>query len=99
MKIINYSRGYIDQFDCSIHGRILISEQEFGVIKELIDNWEINDKDITHPWIADMARGDIERMMFNRFNIRTTMTEYVVRKMPHNGKLKRGNYYFEITRN
>ena len=94
MKIINYPQ-YTDQFDCSIHGRILIDKTEFEAIKRLIENYT---PDSSYPWRKELAFKDIGKMKNNRFNIRVTLTEYIVENMPHKGNLKRANYFFEIVK-
>lgn len=92
MKIINYPQ-YTDQFDCVIHGRILINKNEFERVKKLVASYK---PDPAYPWRTRMGLDDIKAMKHNRFCIRVTLTEYVVGKMKHTGKYKRGNYFFEV---
>lgn len=104
MKVINYKRSMGSLFDCSIHGRIIITWNEFLLIKDLLRSMPI---DSSYPWIKRLALEDIQtgisRSATNlagngnpMFNIRVTATEYIVNILPHTGTLKRGNYYFEI---
>ncbi|MBV6446390.1 MAG: hypothetical protein IFNCLDLE_02688 [Ignavibacteriaceae bacterium] len=105
MRIINYPQ-YTNLFDCVISGRILISLEENAKIYQLIMKMKAGrDYETYYPWIPKTALDDIELGMQRHaegktknliYNIRVTATNYIVNNMPHTGKLKRANYYFEV---
>lgn len=99
MKIINYNYGYISAFDCSIHGKIVVSKKEWLeailFLKRGARRWLPS-----YPWTVRVLREDILRGIKtkrgNLYNIRVTATEAVVGKFEHTGKYKGANYMFEV---
>lgn len=95
MYLINYNYGYL--FDCSIHGKIIVTSKEW---QDIINFIRKNKKDIGF-WAEDIFERDIKRQIKTKkgclVNIRTTLTEKVVKTFKTEGrKYKRNNYMFEI---
>lgn len=86
MKLINYNRGYSNFFDCSIHGRIVVSNEEWGKIKKYVSRY-LFDKDDAIRFIST-KKG-------RAYNIRTTATAKVINHFNILG-YKRGNYTFDV---
>lgn len=95
MKLINYSLGYNDIFDCSIHGTIKITRSEFDdVVKFLYKNEDrlyLSKKIL----IEDLSRRIVTKKGF-LINIRATATQLIAKK--YNLKnYKNANYQIEVT--
>ncbi len=91
MIIKNYYRGYYEQFECVIHGRIIVQgEPELDIIRQLLKKMPV---DCSYPWIKLLA---IERMANKRlFCLGVTATEYIANKLNLRG-YKNGNYMFDV---
>jgi hypothetical protein len=94
MKLINYKRGYNNTFDCSIHGTIKMSRDEYD---EMVMFLYKNENKV---WNKDILYTDLaNRIHFKGgflCNIRTTTTEMVAK---HFGltNYKPNNYQIEVT--
>lgn len=95
MRIINCNLGYFEDFDCSIHGKIIATQEEWNkAIKYLFNN------KVKHCYLhKDILREDLERKIktINGYmvNIRVGATELIVNKFGVD-KYRKGNYIFEI---
>lgn len=93
MKLINYNRGYSNFFDCSIHGRIIVTEKEWEEIKKYLRNPSVK---YDHKFLLE---DDIKRELRygnNRsVNLRVSATDRVVNRFSISN-YKRGNYIFSI---
>jgi len=95
MRIINYDYGYNNTFNCSIHGKIIVTRQE----------WQIIIRYLFHPRVKsyylykDVLKQDLERSILTPkgrlFNIRVTATDLAVKKLGGIG-YKTGNYTFLV---
>ena len=104
MKLINYNYGYVSEFACSIHGKIIMTKQEFDkAVKYLL-----------HPKVKNCYFGDygLPKTMFKQdlnrtiptrngsylLNIRVGATELLARKFELKN-YKRANYMLEVVLN
>lgn len=87
MRLVNYSRGYNAFFDCSINGRIIVSNGEWGAICQYARRYAFN-------------QGDFSRFQSVRggrwYNIRATATWKVAKRF-NLKRYKPGNYVIEVT--
>jgi hypothetical protein len=92
MKLINYKYGYL--FDCSIHGKIVVSKRMWNKIVKYLKRAKFE------TWYKDVVMSDvanpIELEKSKLYNIRTTATEKVVNKFHIKGNYKRANYMFQV---
>jgi len=94
MKLINYNYGYNNNFNCSIHGKIIMNEKEW---KEAITFLLKGAKRWlpSYPWIKNTLKEDIERGVRVKngklYNIRVSPTETIAKKYSLKN-YKRGNY-------
>lgn len=96
MKLINYNYGYNNTFNCSIHGKIIVSPQEWEQIKKYLFNPAVK-----HCYLfKDVLNQDMQRIIKVKdgflCNIRTTATEFVVKRF-NIEKYKQGNYMFFVS--
>lgn len=96
MKVINYNYGYIPEFSCTIHGKIIVSKEE----------WVKMVKYLLHPRLVlyystskTMLKGDLARRIPTKngylVNVRCYATEALAKKFGF--KVKRANYMFLVT--
>lgn len=105
MKIINYKYGWREQFQCVIHGRIVMSRTEWilEVLPYLRRSSVIKRINRSAGWYSlGFLRDDIKRSYLTKqgvlLNIRVSPTEAVVKRFkPAGMKYKRGNYEILIT--
>ncbi len=91
MRIINYYYGYL--FDCSIHGKIIVSPKEWQAITDYLRRARFEHK---FTLKNDLERG-IKTKDGRLYNVRVTATEKAVSKFKHSGaKFKRANYMFLV---
>ena len=97
MKIINYKYGYYDKFTCSIHGKILVSLDEWcEIVRYLLrSRLGIYGEDFNRRILKDDMNRRIENKKSFLVNIRVSATEKVVERFKLKG-YKRGNYMFEV---
>lgn len=86
MKITNYNRGYIDFFNCVIHGKIVVSNEEWGKIQKYAFKYAYNPSDFLR--FKSVKGGRL-------YDLRITTTEKIVK---HFGlkNYKKGNYLIEV---
>ena len=97
MKLINRDLGYIPLFDCSIHGKILMTAEEWEKARKYLlgggERWP------HEPWIMPQIRADEKRMLVTRrgymINVRVPATVALVEKFELEN-YKPGNYAIEI---
>lgn len=54
MKITNYNIGYVQKFDCSIHGTLHVTKEEFKKILPVLKKYSYDFEDsITKNYIVD----------------------------------------------
>lgn len=100
MKLINYNYRYNNFFECSLHGKIIVSSKEWESIKKFLFK--------TRKWVDDSSyvrfyketlKEDLQRIqkIKNGFlcNIRVPATKGVAEHF-NLKKYKRGNYIFEV---
>jgi hypothetical protein len=96
MKVANYKRGYIERFNCVIHGTIYLQgKAELYTLKNIIDTMP---DDTSYPWIKKQAISELNKVKGNRrevFHLSTTPTEFVAKKLRLK-KYKQNNYQFII---
>ncbi len=92
MKLTNYKRGYINKFDCSIHGTIRIGKRNVATVIRLLSEMP---EDCSYPWVSRLA---LERLNIGdkSFCLGVTATEYLVRCLGLKG-YKNGNYQFIVS--
>lgn len=96
MKLINYNYGYYQQFNCSIHGKIVMTLKEWRDALKFLrrKKWSISS-----PWIARVLSEDISKHVPNKnsflVNIRVPATEALVKRYNLAG-YKRANYMLQI---
>ena len=97
MKIINYKYGYL--FDCSIHGKIQVSQDEWRQIRVLLFSKSKWCGHLGVKFARNMLASDMVRSMQVKgakwYNIRVSATEAVVKHFMLT-KYKKGNYVFEV---
>ena len=99
MKIINYNYGYNNFFNCSIHGKIIMTQKELDKAVLFLlrgaKRWMPSS-----PWIKEVLKKDLERKVQDkkgyRINIRVPATEVLVEKFGLQDKYKRGNYMLQV---
>lgn len=101
MKIINYNYGYNNTFNCSIHGRIIVTRWEWRRIVNYLfhSRVKIFDYDSDKSILKQDLERNIETKKGKLFNIRVTATELAVKKFGfgHDGRrYKTGNYAFLV---
>lgn len=100
MKLINYRYGYSNFFDCSLHGKIIVTSTEWEKVKKFLLK--------TQKWIDDsgyvgfykkILREDLKRIQKVksgfRCSIRVSATQGIAEQFGLK-KYKRGNYVFEV---
>lgn len=99
MKIVNYNYGYFPIFNCSIHGKIVMTSKEWKEAYCFLlrgqKRWLPS-----YPWVAKILKEDEKRSIPTRkgsylINIRVPATEALVERYKLHG-YKRGNYMLEI---
>lgn len=96
MKLINYKRGYIEKFDCVIHGTIKMSLKEFDKVLSYL---KFNKAKL---WNDKVFEEDFKRRIyFNNgkkflINFRTTATKLIADKW-NLTNYKAGNYMLEVS--
>lgn len=96
MKVINYNYGYYPQFSCTIHGKIVVRQ----------DEWKKMIKYLLHPRLVlyystskTMLKEDLARRIPVKggylVNVRVYATEKLAKKFGFN--VKRANYMFLVT--
>lgn len=95
MKVINYKYGYVPGFDCVMDGRIIITYLDLVRVKKILMDWE---PEPSYKYLKKLALNSLPSTFpkHQRFNLRTSGTEHVVNSIPHEGKLKKGNYFMEV---
>lgn len=93
MRLINYKRGFIQRFDCVIHGRIIMTHKEWHKALAYLRRA----KDWGYKF---MLEKDIRRAIFTSgpdfiVNIRVGATEKLVSHFGIDG-YKQGNYWIEV---
>lgn len=96
MKLINYNYGYNNTFNCSIHGKIIVSHNEWQKILKYLFNPSVTKDNFYRKILRDDIFREIQTKEGHLLNIRVTATEQIVKKFNLNG-YKRGNYTFFIT--
>ena len=98
MRLINYDYGYNNTFNCSIHGKIIVTQREWKKIEKYVSNPSVT-KDI---FSRRMLNADIKRIVYTKtgtlLNLRVFATEKAVDKFNIKG-YKRGNYVFLVKYN
>ena len=96
MKLINYNYGYNNFFNCSIHGKIILNEEEWKAIIKYLFNPAVK----SYCLFKNILKEDIDRYIVTKkgrlYNIRVTATEIVATKFKLD-RYKRGNYMFLVT--
>ena len=100
MKLINYNYGYNNEFNCSIHGKIIVSKEEWDNIKRFLSR--------TRKWVYDrgyvwfykrILKEDLKRFYKVKkgklYNIRVDATSGVAKEFELDN-YKRGNYTFLV---
>ena len=98
MKIINYNYGYNSAFNCSIHGKIIVSQEEWdGMIKYLF-----HPKVKSYYLYKNILKQDLQRWINTKkgrlYNIRVSATEKLIEKFGPGKGYKTGNYMFLVKR-
>jgi len=104
MKVINYNRGYIKEFNCVIHGSIIMDQQEFNEVRAYLYNLPEDQKPYyfkTDIFIKDLQNKIKVKNGF-AINIRVSATDLIVKKwglqkydisqVIRSMSYKRGNY-------
>jgi hypothetical protein len=100
MKLINYKRGYINKFDCSIHGTIKTNTDEFA---EAVVYLMRTPKMLEYgsEFMRDILKEDLKRKIAIKngylVNIRVKATDLIAEKY-NLVNYRRGNYMFEVTK-
>lgn len=105
MKLINYKRGYNNTFDCSIHGTIKMTRDEFdSMVKYLYQNAGTIKKEQEY-FSPELLKEDLARRVYEKtkagivksflVNIRVSATQAVVNHFNIKG-YKRGNYQIQV---
>jgi hypothetical protein len=83
MKVINYNKGYIPEFDCVIHGSIVMSREEFNEVRAYLYA-EAAKPDRPYYLYYDRLVDDLKnRIKVNggfAVNVRVSATELIVKK-------------------
>lgn len=99
MKLHNYNYGYVPTFECSIHGRITVTQKEWrDIIKKLLrsSTWVYQGHE--PKWYKeqilkkDLQRG-VKHAQGTRYNIRVYATNYIA---GHLQRYKKANYEFLV---
>ena len=97
MKLINYNRGYNSHFECSIHGTIEMTEDEFKEVKAYL----YKSDDYFHLSSGVLMRDMETKIITSKgfyVNIRVTATDLIARKY-NLSNYKKGNYQLFIKKN
>ena len=91
MKIINYNYGYNNDFDCSIHGKIVMTKKEWEKAKSYLL------KAVKDSFWKNLLKEDISRTIETKegklLNIRVPSTEKLVERFKTTGRnYKQGRY-------
>lgn len=97
MKLINYNYGYYNIFNCSIHGKIIVTLQEWNAMKKYLFNPAVK-----HCYLyKDILKQDLNRFITTKqgkiYNIRVTATKKIVNKFNITG-YKPNNYIFLVAK-
>ena len=88
MRLANYKRGYSVFFDCSIHGSIYCTVEEWRAVKKLTAKVVHSKNDFFR--YTELGNGR------KAYNIRVTATELVAETYGLT-RYKRGNYLFIVS--
>ena len=99
IKLVNYKRGYTDKFDCSIHGTIYITREEWKKFVEYI----VKNKKLLDPYggysnfktFCDDTSRRIETKQGYLINIRVTATGILADHYKLDN-YKKGNYQIYV---
>ena len=98
MKIINYNYGYISFFECSIHGRIIVSESEWKQIVNFITKLEPDSSYPGYKILALERTKQIKKLKEGKLiHLGLWATENIIKKF-NLEKSRVGNYAFLITK-
>lgn len=93
MKLINYKRGYLEKFDCVIHGTIRVNPMEYAQFV-----YYLNIPSVKYDTKSHLKK-DLERKINTKIgflvNLRVSATERIVRHFKIKG-YKPGNYMIEV---
>jgi hypothetical protein len=95
MKLINYYYGYNPIFECSIHGKIVMTAKEWKDAYNFLKRTKKIDS-----YFKKVLTEDVERTIPTRngsylLNVRVSATEVLVEKY-NLSNYKRGNYMIEV---
>ena len=93
MKLTNYDRGYVSEFDCVIHGAIYMTRNEYDKVVQFLYR-SIQDDFYTALLYRDLARRIHIKNGF-RVNVRVPNTAKIVRKFGLTN-YKLGNFMLEV---
>jgi len=101
MKLINYNYGYNNTFNCSIHGKIVMTPEEWQEALKYLKSAKVKKSFLpSYPWTNYNLLEDINRTIKTKWghliNIRVPMTEKLVAHY-NLDNYKRGNYVILIT--
>jgi hypothetical protein len=101
MKLINYNYRYNNTFNCSVHGKIVMSPEEWNEALKYLKSTKVKKSFLpSYPWTNTNLLLDIDRKIKTKWgyliNIRVPMTEKLVNKYNLTNH-KRGNYVILIT--
>jgi hypothetical protein len=96
MRLVNYKRGYSDVFECSIHGTIYMSRNEFNKAFRYIKRIKkyLGGDFYFNLFVQDTHRV-VETKDYQLINVRITATQKIVQKFSLSG-YKPGNYQLAI---
>lgn len=99
MKLINYDYGFSNTFNCSIHGKIIVSREEWDSITHYLKNpfVKYEHKFLLKEDLLRAIKTIYKGQLAWKFNIRVSATEKVVKFFNIEG-YKRGNYVFLVTK-
>lgn len=97
MKLINYNYGYSDFFNCSVHGKIIVTKKEF---KKCIDYLKRCKPDTSYPFYKELSLNEwikhtLKTKNATLINLRVWATSKIANKF-NIKKYKKGNYLFNI---
>ena len=96
MKLTNYKYGYINAFDCSIHGKIVATQKEWQDCLRYLLRLK---PDTSYPFYKYMIKEDAKRQIKTKqgyiVNIRVWATGKIAKRYNLQG-YKRANYMFLI---
>ena len=102
MRLINYKYGYNNTFNCSIHGKIILSTKEWSDVLKYFRSPQVKKSFLpSYPWTNSILLEDTKRKIQTKdgyiINIRVPMTEKLATRYKLNN-YKRGNYMLNIKR-